>query len=441
MNNKPHWAVIGGGIMGMMTAHRLRQQGYEVTIYEAAQSAGGLASAWQLGDYLWDRFYHVILLSDKNTRGLLAEIGLENETEWRETKTGFYTDGQLYSMSNSLEFLRFPPLTLLDKFRLGLTILYASRLNDWKKLEGIHVEEWLRKWSGDGTFEKIWLPLLRAKLGENYKRTSAAFIWATIQRMYAARNSGMKKEMFGYVRGGYARILDRFTEHLRTSGVQIKTGYITDTIQRNGRFQLTFKNGEKENADRVVVTIPSGIAAHICPDLSDTEHQLLKGVEYLGVVCPSVILKKSLSPYYVTNITDDWVPFTGVIEMTSLVDKEQFGGNSLIYLPKYVRPDHPLFDKSKDEIKDDFIESLKKMYPELSDSDVEFFGVSRARNVFALPTLHYSENLAPIRTSVDGLYILNSAQIVNGTLNINETIGVIENNLPAVIKDAKKLDE
>ena len=68
----------------------------------------------------------------------------------------------------------------------------------------------------------MWKPLLKAKLGEAYKETSAAFIWATIQRMYAARNSGLKKEMFGFVRGGYARVLERFGEHLRENGVEIR---------------------------------------------------------------------------------------------------------------------------------------------------------------------------------------------------------------------------
>jgi hypothetical protein len=47
-------------------------------------------------------------------------------------------------------------------------------------------------------------------LGENYKNTSASFIWSTIQRMYAARRSGLKKEMFGYVNGGYETINKHF---------------------------------------------------------------------------------------------------------------------------------------------------------------------------------------------------------------------------------------
>src|SRR6202012_5380749 len=108
-----------------------------------------------------DRHYHVTLLSDTALRGLLQELELEDQIRWVETKTGFYTNGQLYSMSNSLEFLRFPPLGLIDKFRLALTILHASRIDNPDDLENIPVETWLRQWSGDRTTDKIWLPLLR----------------------------------------------------------------------------------------------------------------------------------------------------------------------------------------------------------------------------------------------------------------------------------------
>src|SRR2546425_1191683 len=82
------WGVLGGGILGMTLALRLRQAGHNVALCEAADQLGGLASAWQLGDVTWDRHYHVILLSDSHLRGLLAELGLENDTVWKETRTG-----------------------------------------------------------------------------------------------------------------------------------------------------------------------------------------------------------------------------------------------------------------------------------------------------------------------------------------------------------------
>jgi protoporphyrinogen oxidase len=165
MKKQTDWGIIGGGIMGMTLALRLVEQGHKVTIYESAGEAGGLASAWQMNDIVWDRFYHVILMSDLNTRKVLKEIGLENELNWVETKTGFYSDGKLYSMSNLIEFFKFPPINLIDKFRLGLTIFVASRIKNWKAMEKIHVKDGLPNGRAKRVFNKIWLPLLKAKLG------------------------------------------------------------------------------------------------------------------------------------------------------------------------------------------------------------------------------------------------------------------------------------
>ncbi len=193
-----------------------------VTLFEAAPALGGLASAWELGGVTWDRHYHVTLLSDRHLRRILAELGLEQELRWVTTRTGCYTEGKLHSVSNTVELLRFPPLRLLDKLRLGATIAYAARVKDWRRLERIPVGDWLSRWSGRRTFERFWRPLLRAKLGEAWHDTSAAFIWATIARLYAARRSGLKRELFGYVPGGYARILERFGETLREQGVALR---------------------------------------------------------------------------------------------------------------------------------------------------------------------------------------------------------------------------
>ena len=64
------------------------------------------------------------------------------------------------------------------------------------------------------------------------------------------------------------------------------------------------------------------------------------------------------------------------------------------------------------------------MYPEIAGADLMFWGVSKARVVFALPTINYSKNIPGITTSLGNYYIINSAQIINGTLNVNETVQV-----------------
>jgi protoporphyrinogen oxidase len=455
-------AIIGSGFLGLTLALRLAESGARVTVFESAQEIGGLASAWQIGERIvWDKHYHVTLLSDSFTRKIVEEIGLGDEFKWVETKTGFYTGGKLVSMSNALEFLRFPPLGLISKFRLGATIFFASKVNDWKKLEKVSVEDWLVKLSGRKTFEKMWKPLLKAKLGEAYRETSAAFIWATIQRLYAARNSGLKREMFGYVRGGYARVLERLGEALREKGVEIRLSEKVERIEKlsDGKIEIfpakaqrreeeiysqkhklkigseavavadiISKDQKPKTGDRfdsVILTCPSNVAARICPQLAESEKQKLENVKYQGIVCASVLMKKSLSNFYVTNITDE-TPFTGIIEMSALVEKSEFGGNALVYLPKYVAPDDELFEKTDAEIEEIFLAALEKMYSHFSRADVLAFKVSRVRQVFPLPVLNYSENVPPVKTSLENVFIVNSAHILNGTLNVNETVQLAE---------------
>jgi protoporphyrinogen oxidase len=420
------WGVVGGGVLGLMLAHRLAERGDDVTLIEGAPEIGGLAAAWQLGDVTWDRHYHVTLLSDRRTQELVAAAGLADEFRWVETKTGYYgTDGTLRSVSNSVEFLKLPGLNPIDKGRLGGTILYGSKIGNGQRMERIPVEAWLRRWSGRRTFDTFWQPLLRAKLGDGYREASAAFIWATIQRLYAARRTGLKKEMFGYVPGGYARVFDGMAATLRADGVKLMLGSPVRVVRRDGDSLAVDTHTGTERFDEVVVTTNAHLAADLCPDLTAQEATRLRSVRYMGIVCASLLLDRPLGPYYLTYITDPSTPFTAVVEMTAFVDPEEVSGHHLVYLPKYVAPDDPLLDASDDDVRAAFLPYLRRMYPSLSDQDVRAFRVSRVRRVFAVPTLGYSARMPRMSTSVPGLHLVGSAQLPFATLNVNDTLSLV----------------
>ncbi|MEA3503331.1 MAG: FAD-dependent oxidoreductase, partial [Actinomycetota bacterium] len=216
------WAIVGGGMLGLTLALRLVDHGRRVTIYERAPEVGGLASSFQIGDITWDRFYHVTLQSDTALRSLLDDLGMEEDMRWVATGTALYDRGRLYPVSSAADYLRLPVLGPVAKVRIAATVLRAARLEDWQALEEVTAEAWLVRWSGRKAFDSFWLPLLRSKLGDRYNQASAAFIWAIIQRLYAARKAGMKQDLFGYVPGGYARILRRFGEILAQRDVVVR---------------------------------------------------------------------------------------------------------------------------------------------------------------------------------------------------------------------------
>lgn len=426
MTPKKHIAIVGGGILGMTLSLGLAEMGFRVTLIEGEDRTGGLASPAKIGEHVWDRYYHVVLMSDSHLLSLLDRLSLMEEVYWGQAKTGFYTDGRFHSMSNIFEFLAFPPLTVLDKLRLAFTIFYASKIRSWQRLEKVTVSSWLTRLSGKRTFEKIWLPLLKSKLGHNYQITSASFIWSIIARMYAARRSGLKTEMFGYVNGGYATILDSFQKLLDEVGVETLCGVSAESVSSlEGSALVETVEGRTLKFDDVILTIPCGGIAALCPQMTPAEKGRFQKVTYQGITCASLILKKPLGEYYVTNITESWVPFTAVIEMTALVDLGSLDGHSLVYLPRYLTQEDPFWQVKEDQIREMFINALGTMYPDFRKDDVLHFNVSRSNQVLPITTLNYSAGLLPsIRTSLEHVFVVNSAQIPNGTMNVNEIIGL-----------------
>lgn len=429
-------ALVGGGVLGLTLGLRLAQQGHRVTVLEGAPAVGGLASADAIGNARWDRFYHVILGTDRHLLSLLDEIGLGSELAWGTTRTGFYVGGTWHSMSTALDFLRFPPLSLVDKLRLGMTILAASRIRDWQRLEQVTAVEWLTKWSGGRTVREIWLPLLRSKLGSNAERASAAFIWAILVRMYGARQAGagMKRESMGYVRGGYDRVLPALQRHVEGAGVRVITGARVSSVRAGEAVAtVTLHDGSRMECDDVVLTVPCPQVNALCPDFNAGERERLRRVVYQGVICPSFLLRRPLRGFYVTNITDPGVPFTGVIEMTALVDPAAMGGRHLVYLPRYLSQDDAAWNATDEAIADECFAALQRMVPDLRVDDVVARRVARAREVLAVSTLRYSTDAMPtLRTSIPRVFIANSAQIAQGTLNVDETVSLAERSAQAL---------
>jgi protoporphyrinogen oxidase len=411
-------------MMGLSLAYFLQQRGYEVEIFEREDQPGGLSTYHDFGPFVWDRFYHCILPSDRDLIGLVQGLGLHDALRWNVTKTGFFVDETLYSLSNAYEFLRFPPIGLIDRLRLGYTILACSRIRDWRALEAEPVEEWLGHLGGRRNFEKIWKPLLMAKYGDAYERASAVNIWATIRRMFSARREGLKKESLGYVTGGYRTILTRMQERLEAGGARIHFGVqVQEAYRARARWVLETDQGAAP-VDQLVFTTPTGLTQRILGRPLPAAGAETAGatVEYVGVVCLALLLRQSLSPYYLVNIADAEVPFTGVIEMTNLTTTAETAGRHLVYVPKYVTADDPLHTLGSEEVLQRFLPGLRKMFGGSVEGAIEAVHRVRAPYVQPLQVRHYAENVPTVTGDEEGLFFVNSSQLTASNLNNNEIV-------------------
>jgi protoporphyrinogen oxidase len=436
-----HIAVIGGGFTGMVCAYRLLQAGYRVSILEREVELGGLSAAQSFGSFNWDRFYHCILTSDKPLLRLVHDLGLDNELRWNKTEVGLFSHGELHRMTGPTDLLRYRHLSLLSKARLALMTLYVTRLKDGRRLEGLPLCQWTRRIFGKHVYAQIWEPLLRCKLGELRKYASAAFLWGTIVRLASTREKGPgTQECLGYLHGGYGTLFKRLQQtvnslHGETSlGVDIR-GVGPGRSDVAGEGVLIRARHKDIYVDGVVLTTPNRVIASMLQVEDHLYKERLGQVMYLGIVCTVLVLKRKLSSFYVTNVTEK-IGFTGVIEMTNLIDPEQeTNGRHLVYLPRYTSPSDPLFAATDEAIWAHIQPDLKRIFPDLQEEDIEGRFVFRQKDVQPVPTIDYSTLAPPVRTPVAGVYVANTAQIINNTLNNNAMTSIAEATCDALMKD------
>lgn len=422
------WLVVGAGMLGLTLALRLATAGHRVRVVEAAPTLGGLTASHRWGGLSWDRYYHVISSRDHALLALLAELGLTDAITWRRTRTLFFDGRAHHPLDDALDYLRLPALPLASKLRIGLNILYGSRFADLAALEDRSAESWLTAWSGRAGYERLWRPLLRAKLGANQGLASAAYIGSVMRRFHGARQGVRQTESFGFVAGGYATVVGRLLDALRARGVAIDSGVAVRAVApaEDGVGLRLSTADTVRRAARVVLTCASPLVTRLCEPstLGTAVHARHTGLRYQGVICLSLLLRRPLGGAYLTYITDDTIPFTTAIEMSALTGTASLAGHHLVYLPKYVASDDPLLHADDAEIAADFLAGLARLYPDITPADVVHQACARSAHVMALPTPGYSAALPGLTTAQPDLFVVNSAQIRNASLSVDETVAL-----------------
>lgn len=411
--------IIGAGILGVSLGYFLSQQGCIVDIYEASPEIGGLAGQIKLDDGTSvDRFYHAILSSDSHLMQLCRELGVSAQLRFKQTKMGFFHQGEIHPMNDIIDFLRFPPLGWIDRFRLGLTILYAQFVREWHSLESINVERWLVRLSGEKTYQNIWRPMLKAKFDGGFEQTPATYIWARLVRMKSTRGGANQKEEAGYLQGGYPTLLSAMVEKIEATGGHLFVKQPVREIVIDHQGATGLRAGERfEPYDTVVSTAQLPLFRRFLPGVDGRYLESLDKIDYLGVVCLLLALDRPLSGYWTLNLTDDRYPFTGVIETTAYIDPQDVGGYHIVYLPKYTQPGSQWQSMSDEEIKENWLTSLEEMFPDFKRQQVRYARVYREKYVEPLHGLSQSHLIPEVETPLKNLYLATTAQIYPALTN------------------------
>jgi protoporphyrinogen oxidase len=408
-------AIIGAGFGGLAAAYDLNKAGHQVTIFEAADYVGGLASGFKEPDWDWyvEKFYHHWFASDKHILSLIHQLGWGDQVLFPRPFTVMYYRGKFYPFDSIPKMALFPGLGWgLNKIRFGLVGLYLRLTNNWKALEKCTVDEWMRKWAGDRVYELMWEPLVIGKFGPHYaKQVTMAWMWARLK----ARTTRL-----GTFEGGFQAFADQFADKLGGSGVEIRLGTRVESIKRasslqGGQTGLSVRSEMgTETFDRVLVTTSPAFLSRLAPDLPEAYLKGLLELKSMGAVVMVLSLKHQLSEqgYYWFNLPKTaGYPFLALVEHTNYVSSEHFGGNHIVYCGDYLEPDHDYFKLSQDELLERFLPALKKFNPRFERQWINKVWLFKTAYAQPVPLVNHSKNIPEIQTPIPGLYFASMSQV------------------------------
>ena len=171
-------AIIGAGVAGLSAAFDLLNFGYKVTIYEASDYTGGLATGFRDENWEWplEKFYHHLFTSDKHIIHLVKELGMADKLFFPRPVTSVIYERKIVPFDSPRRWITFPGFNLLDVARFGLVSAFLRFTNPWKILEKETADSWLRRWYGEKIYRTTWRPLLIGKFGPYYQQVNIAWM-------------------------------------------------------------------------------------------------------------------------------------------------------------------------------------------------------------------------------------------------------------------------
>lgn len=408
--------IVGGGVAGLAAAYRLQDHGRDVVVFEASSSLGGLAATYPTAGDRIERYYHHLSKTEETIVSLIERLGLGSRLEWPIGENGYYIDGVVHPLDTIWEIAAFPHLSLYDKARLGFLTMGIDvrggrpRFDTYDQLrdfEDVPIREFVVEHTTERVYETFFEPLLEAKFGRRKAEVSAAWLLGRIQ--FRGERDLLRGEPLGYLEGGFGVFVDELLAAVGRENV-LTDARVTDLDLRGGAVsELTASvDGEslRRTIDEVVVaTMPNvleSLTGYVCD------------VEFQGTVCSVIAMEAPLTETYWLNIADD-APFGALIEHTNFVSPERYGGDHLLYVPKYIQgPDDPVWQMDDDTVAEHWLSGIEDLFPAFDREAVKWIRTSRNPRTAPVYERGYLDLVVPYDLSesvADGVYYAGMASM------------------------------
>jgi protoporphyrinogen oxidase len=308
--------IIGGGVTGLACAAQLleREPACEVTVVEAEEHVGGLASLWRCGPYAADLGPHRIYTELPEIAALLPQL-IEKEQELTvERRSQLLLDGHFYEYPvRATELLRvMGPLRMAG---YGFSAA-AGQVRALVRRPRNYAEAMCQAF-GAAVYGKIIAPYTRKvwktppeQLSEEVARVrvSAGNTQKLVQRLIRRGDKGARQtalDSFTYIRGGVEGLVRVLERKVLERGGAIEAGVRAAKLEV-ARNRVVGVCAEATSADAsdsyfdttaVVSTIPISELARLVPQLPPDATRAAGQLEFVGMMLVGVaIAKPRMSP-------------------------------------------------------------------------------------------------------------------------------------------------
>lgn len=446
----PRVAVIGAGITGLVAARELARRGFPVALYERWPDVAGQASAFDVGGgVLLDRYYHHLFPSDREMIALHDEL-LPGRLEWHRSTVGMYARGRIWPFTTPFDLLRYRPLAVPHRLRLGVATLRLTRRADWQLMDDVSALEWLTRTCGRRAVEEVWSPLLLGKFGDEAATVPLAWLWSKLVLRRRVDGETIRDERLGYPRESFQGIARSLAHAITRAGGRIHLDRSVARVEReDGAYRLRFaapgayrlpasaarpEPGLEATADLVLFTTPTHVTAELTGWPAEEERRL-RAWTYRAAVVLLLELARPFSGTYWTNVADRSVGFLGLIEHTNLVPAERYPARYL-YVSSYVDPRDELTTLSTDELLQRWLPGLRAVSPSFDERDVLRAWSFREPAAQPVPKVPNRTRILPLASARRGLFVANTTQIYPEDRGTNYSVRLGRQAALAIVDDA-----
>ena len=408
--------IIGAGITGLSAAYELIKQGHTVVIFERGAVPGGLGTYIPVSGNYIERYYHHFFQSDTLIKQYAQELGIADKLKFYPSQNAIFIDGNLYPFSGPVDLLRYKPLPVIDRLRCAITTGFFKFMpRQIASLDGISAVDWIKKYSGEKVYQKIWGPLLEGKFSEYADKVPALWLWG---RIYD------RSFKLGYFDGSVKILFDVLIEKIIASGMgDLRLEAEVTGIESTGKTVTVFEKNKRYVFDKVIVTTVSPISEKLFKNnLSDKYRKQLQATDHLGAVCLILELKQRVQSAYWVNICEKDAPVLVMVEHTNFIPESEYGGKHIVYLANYLHRNDPRFKFSDEEVLERYTTVLKKMNKDFKKTWISKYYISRvprAQTIFQLNALQHKPNM---KTPIKNVYLANIDQMYPHDRNLNQGI-------------------